>query len=148
MNMMNKVMIMGRMTADPELKFTQANGFAVCTFSIAVDRPYRKDAEKEADFFRVVAWRNTAEYISKYFHKGDLVNLMGRLHNNKYTAEGETQPRIVTEIIVDELYYAGARRKAEDAAAEAAETTVESGTLSGVDLSEFEEICSGEDVPF
>lgn len=142
---------MGRMTADPELKFTQANGFPVCTFSIAVDRPYRKDAEKEADFFRVVAWRNTAEYISKYFHKGDLVNLIGRLHNNKYTAEGESQPRIVTEIIVDELYYAGYRRRTGDAEVDpdaASDEAMENGTLSGVDLNEFEEICAGEDVPF
>ena len=147
MNAMNMVTIMGRLTAEPELKFTHTNGLAVCTFHLAVDRPYRKDEEKETDFFRVVAWRGIAEFVCKYFHKGDPLLLTGTLRNNKYTLEGETQPRITTEIIAKELFFTSGRKKTEPDTTDGAGGT-DAPSLSGVDLSEFEEICSGEDVPF
>lgn len=82
---MNKVMIMGRLTADPELRQTQS-GIPVCTFTVAVDRKYSKDpAEKKADFFRVVAWRSNAEFVSRYFVKGKPILVEGRLQNDDYT---------------------------------------------------------------
>lgn len=82
--MINKVILMGRLTADPELKQTQ-NGVAVCRINIAVNRPKIKDKEQEADFISVQAWRNTAEFISKYFSKGKMIIVEGSLRNNNYT---------------------------------------------------------------
>jgi single-strand DNA-binding protein len=82
--MINKVILMGRLTADPELKQTQ-NGVAVCKINVAVNRPKIKDKEQEADFISVQAWRNTAEFISKYFSKGKMIIVEGSLRNNNYT---------------------------------------------------------------
>lgn len=83
--MLNKVIIMGRLTADPEFRQTQS-GIPVCTFTVAVDRNYSKDpAEKKADFLRITAWRSTAEFISRYFVKGKPILVEGRLQNDDYT---------------------------------------------------------------
>lgn len=140
---MNQVTIMGRLTAKPELNFTVNGGFSVCSFNLAVDRPYRKDREKETDFFRVVAWRSTAEFVCKYFDKGDQILLTGTLRNSQYTVVGEEKPRTQTEIVAKEIYFTGSKPKPEGAASA---SSVHSG--SGVDLEAFEEMCANEDVPF
>ena len=145
MNVINMVTIMGRLTAEPELRFTRTNGISVCSFSIAVDRPFHKGVESETDFFKAVAWRGTAEFIQKFYHKGDQILILGALRNNQYTIEGEKSPRITTEIVVKELFYSNAKRKSET---ETVQQDEETQSLSGIDLTEFEEICSGEDVPF
>ncbi len=147
MNAMNQVTMMGRLTAKPELKFTRSNGFPVCTFFLAVDRPFRKsdDKEKETDFFRIVAWRSVAEFVCKYFDKGDQMLLTGTLRNSKFTVEGEETPRSQTEIVVKEIFFTGYNgQKKND---EMAQDTP-NHTLSGVDLAEFEELCADQDVPF
>ncbi|MDR0983646.1 MAG: single-stranded DNA-binding protein [Ruminococcus sp.] len=82
--MYNKVILMGRLTADPELKQT-SQGISVCSFTIAVDRSYSKNEEKQADFFRVTAWRNNAEFVSKYFSKGKMAIVEGKVQNSNYT---------------------------------------------------------------
>lgn len=82
--MINKIILMGRLTADPELKQTQS-GIAVVRFTVAVNRPKQKDKEQEADFINVTAWRGTAEFVSKYFSKGRMIIVEGSLHNNNYT---------------------------------------------------------------
>ena len=82
--MINKVILMGRLVADPEYRQTQS-GVSVCRIRIAVDRPYRKDQERTADFIPVTAWRNTADFISRYFSKGKMIIVEGSLHNNDYT---------------------------------------------------------------
>ena len=82
--MLNKVILMGRLTADPEVRQTP-NNISVCRFTVAVDRPYRKDAERQADFIRVNVWRQTAEFVGKYFTKGKMVIVEGSLRNNDYT---------------------------------------------------------------
>lgn len=82
--MINKWIGMGRLTADPELKQTQ-NGIAYCMITVAVNRPKIKDKEQEADFISVQAWRNTAEFICKYFSKGKMIIVEGSLRNNNYT---------------------------------------------------------------
>lgn len=82
--MINKVILMGRLTADPELKQTQ-NGIAYCMITVAVNRPKIKDKEQEADFISVQAWRNTAEFICKYFSKGKMIIVEGSIRNNNYT---------------------------------------------------------------
>ena len=82
---MNKVIFMGRLTADPELRYTTGSNIPVCTFSIAVDRPFQKQGEeRQADFFRIVAWRSTGEFASRYFRKGMRVLVEGSLRINDY----------------------------------------------------------------
>lgn len=109
--MLNKVILMGRLTREPELKYTPSN-VAVCSFSIAVDRRYAKPGEqRETDFINIVAWRNTAEFISKYFTKGQLINICGSLQTRTWDDEkGNT--RYVTEVIVDEVNFCGDNRNA------------------------------------
>ena len=98
---MNKVILIGRLTRDPELRFTPS-GKAVATFSIAVNRPYSK--EKEADFFNVVVWGKSAENCANYLAKGRLVGLDGRLQSRSYeTQTGEK--RYVTEVIADQVEF-------------------------------------------
>ena len=82
--MLNKVIIMGRLIRDPELRQT-TSGVPVCTITVAVDRPVRKDQEKQADFIRVICWRQTAEFVSRYFTKGKMIIVEGSLRNNDYT---------------------------------------------------------------
>ena len=82
--MLNKVIIMGRLTRDPEMRQT-TSGVPMCTITVAVDRPVRKDQEKQADFIRVICWRQTAEFVSRYFTKGKMIIVEGSLRNNDYT---------------------------------------------------------------
>lgn len=81
---MNKVILMGRLTANPECKQTQ-NGVAMCRFTIAVNRQYQKDKQQESDFITCQAWRNTADFVSRYFSKGKPIIVEGSLRNNNYT---------------------------------------------------------------
>lgn len=107
--MMNQVVLMGRMTADPELRHTQS-GVAVTTFRLAVDRDFKdKDGEKKADFLPVVCWRGTAEFVSKYFSKGRLVAVCGRLQVREYTTK-DGDKRYATEIVADNVYFGDAKR--------------------------------------
>lgn len=82
--MLNKVILMGRLVADPEFRQT-TSGIPVCRIRIAIDRPYRKDQERQADFINVTCWRNTAEFVSRYFNKGKMIIVEGSLRNNDYT---------------------------------------------------------------
>lgn len=99
---MNSVVLIGRLTRDPELRFTAGSGKAVATFSIAVDRPFSKN--NEADFFRVVVWGKTGENCANYLAKGRLVGVQGRLQNNNYqTSTGEK--RYSTEVVADRVEF-------------------------------------------
>lgn len=82
--MLNKVILMGRLTRDPEFRQT-TSGIPVCRITVAVDRPVRKDQEKQADFINVTCWRQTAEFVSRYFSKGKMIIVEGALRNNDYT---------------------------------------------------------------
>ena len=82
--MLNKVILMGRLVADPEFRQT-TSGIPVCRIRVAVDRPFRKDQERQADFINVTCWRNTAEFVSRYFSKGKMIIVEGALRNNDYT---------------------------------------------------------------
>lgn len=102
----NKVIIMGNLTADPEFK-TTPSGVSVTTFSVAVGRRFAKsDDEVKADFFNVVAWRGLGEFVSKYFTKGKSIVVVGSLQNRSYTTQ-DGQKRYITEIIADECTFAG-----------------------------------------
>lgn len=107
---MNKIELMGRLTKDVENRVTP-NGLTIATFSIAVNRRFTKQGEeKQADFFNLVAFGKTAEFIEKYFSKGQQIAVVGRLQNNNYQdAEGKT--RYTNEIIVEEVYFAGESKK-------------------------------------
>lgn len=106
--MFNKSILMGRLTADPELRQTQ-NGVSTCQITVAVDRDYTpRGQEKQADFINVVAWRQTAEFISKYFGKGKMILVEGRLHTRTY--DDKRYPDVkhyVTEVYADQVYFAG-----------------------------------------
>ncbi len=82
--MLNKVILMGRLTRDPEFRQTPS-GVSVCRITVAVDRPFRKDQERQADFISVTCWRQTAEFVSRYFSKGKMIIVEGSLRNDDYT---------------------------------------------------------------
>lgn len=107
---MNKVILMGRLTKDPELRYTSVNNTAVCSFSLAVDRRFSKPGEeKQADFFNIVAWRKQAEFCGKYFTKGLKVVVVGSLQNRSWD-DNEGKKHYITEVIADEVYFAESRR--------------------------------------
>ena len=108
--MLNHIVIMGRLTRDPELRRT-ATGLAVTSFSVAVDRDFGKsdNGEKKTDFFDCVAWRNTAEFASKYLSKGRMVVVSGRLEFRDWN-DKEGNKRRSAEIIVDNVYFGDSRR--------------------------------------
>ncbi len=107
--MLNKIILMGRLTRDPELRRTQ-QGTAVASFSLAVDRDYKaKGAEKETDFIDIVAWRNTAEFVSKYFSKGRMAVVEGRLQVRSYT-DKEGNNRRAAEVVADNIYFGDSKK--------------------------------------
>lgn len=104
--MYNKIILMGRICNDLETK-TTPSGVSVLSFSVAVERRYQSDKEnKLTDFFNVVAWRNEAEFISRFFSKGKMILLEGELQNRKYTDKAGTE-RQITEVIVDRASFTG-----------------------------------------
>ncbi len=108
--MLNKIVIMGRLTRDPELRRTQS-GTAVTSFSIACDRDFKsQNGEKETDFIDVVAWRNTAEFVSKYFAKGRMAVVEGRLQIRDWT-DREGGKRRSAEVVADNVYFGDSRPK-------------------------------------
>lgn len=109
----NKVMLGGRITADPELKQTQS-GIPVCSFSIAVNRKVAKGAEQNADFFNVTAWRGTAEFVSKYFKKGSSIFVVGTIQNRSWT-DTNGQKRYATDISADEVSFVDGKNDAQGA---------------------------------
>lgn len=151
--MLNKIFIMGRLTRDPELRRTQS-GLAVVSFSVAVDRDYQqKDGgEKQVDFFDVTAWRQTAEFISKYFAKGRMIVVEGKMQSRGWTDKNGTK-RTSWEIIADNVYFGDSKRDGDGGA-----QTASSGSGSRADYSYgrppvsvnagFEEVDDNEDLPF
>ncbi len=110
---MNKAFLIGNLTRDPELTQT-TNGIAVCRFSIAVQREFtNSEGERDADFFNIVAWRNTAENCNKYLKKGSKVAVMGAIQNRSYDAQDGTK-RYVTEIVADKVEFVGTKTTGND----------------------------------
>ena len=108
--MLNDIVIMGRLTRDPELRRT-GSGIAVASFSVAVDRDFGKNenGEKETDFIDCVAWRNTAEFVSKYVTKGRMVAVSGRLQIRSWT-DKEGNKRRSAEVVADNVYFGDSKR--------------------------------------
>ncbi|MCR1934940.1 single-stranded DNA-binding protein [Clostridium tepidum] len=101
---MNKVVLIGRLTKDPELRFTPGNGTAVATFTLAVDRRFSKDGQREADFIPIVVWGKQAESTANYMSKGKLMGVSGRIQTRSYEAKDGTR-RYVTEVIAEEVKF-------------------------------------------
>ena len=111
--MLNRIILMGRLTRDPELRHTQT-GTAVASFSLAVDRDFRNrdSGEKGVDFIDVVAWRNTAEFVSKYFTQGRMAVVEGRLQIRDWT-DREGGKRRSAEVVADNIYFGDSKRDGE-----------------------------------
>ncbi len=112
--MLNQIIIMGRLTRDPELRRT-GSGIAVASFCVAVDRDYpsKETGEKETDFINCVAWRQTGEFVSKYFQKGSMIVVSGRLQIRKWTDDSGNN-RTTAEIVADNVYFGDSKKKEEN----------------------------------
>ena len=111
--MLNHIVLMGRLTRDPELRRT-GSGVAVASFTLAVDRDYAaQGAEKETDFVDIVAWRNTAEFVSKYFAKGRMAVVTGRLQIRNWQ-DKEGNKRRSAEVVADNVYFGDSKRDSAD----------------------------------
>jgi len=107
--MLNRAVLMGRLTADPELR-TTTGGRSVISFTLACDRNFaRQGAERETDFIDIVAWGTTAEFVSKYFRKGQLVAVSGRIQTRRWK-DRDDKTRVSVEIVADEVHFAEAKR--------------------------------------
>ena len=139
---MNKVILIGRLTKDVELRYTQTNNTAVASFSLAVNRKFVKPGEeRQADFFNIIAWNKLAENISKYLFKGNQVAISGRLETRSWD-DPNGQKHYVTEVIAEEIDFIGSKNKQNN------EAILNSPTPKNKndDTSDF--ICNGDDLPF
>ena len=139
--MFNLVVLTGRLTADPELKTTQ-NGISVTSFSIAVNRRFRAGEEAQADFINIVAWRQTAEFITKYFKKGSLIGIEGSIQTRKYT-DKDGNNRTAFEVVANNVQFVEPKR---DSAPSGAEPASFSNAGSN-DFADFGD-ASDDDLPF
>ena len=143
---MNKVILMGRLTRDPETRYTQTNNTLVASFTLAVNRRFaRQGEERQADFIPVVAWSKTGEFCSKYFKKGQQVSVIGRMQTRNWDDE-QGQRHYVTEVIAEEAYFADSKRDG-DASSSSFDATFGTMPEGNNGNSDFE-ISSGDDLPF
>ena len=148
---MNKVILMGRLTSDPELRQTQS-GISSCKFTIACDRRFadKNTGEKQADFITCIAWKQTAEFVSRYFNKGKMIAVEGTLRTGSYKDKKYSDvTHYTTDVLVDNVEFCGDKGNQPTV-----QNVVNQATAAGVptetygDLSDFEEILSDGDVPF
>ena len=138
--MFNLVVLTGRLTADAELK-TTANGIPVTTFSIAVERRYRSGEERQADFINIVAWRQTAEFITKYFKKGNMIGIEGSIQTRRYEDKNGNS-RTAFEVIANNVQFVESKRDSAPA--------TESASFSNAGVDDFADLgdASDDDLPF
>ena len=139
---MNKLILMGRLTKDPEVRYTQTNNTLVASFSLAVNRRFAKQGEeRQADFVNIVAWNKTGEFCSKYFKKGQQVGVIGRLQTRNWEDE-KGQKHYVTEVIAEEAYFADSKKDSDGSSN--FENTFGSSVSENSDFS----VSSDDDLPF
>ena len=109
----NNVVLTGRLARDPEIKQTQS-GVSVCNFCIAVDRQYKSGEEKICDFINCVAWRSTADFVSKWFHKGDGIGVTGSIQTRKWVTDGG-ENRYATEVLCQQVSFLDGKKNAVEA---------------------------------
>ena len=145
--MFNLVVLTGRLTADPEIK-TTTNGTSVTSFSIAVNRRYRSGEKPQTDFINIVAWRQNAEFISKYFKKGNMIGIEGSIQTRKYTDKNGNN-RQAFEVVVNNAQFVESKRDSAPAGAPA-DASAPAASFSNAGESDFTEISGGmdEDLPF
>ena len=145
---MNKVILMGRLTRDPEVRYTQTNNTVVSSFSLAVNRRFvRQGEERQADFINIVAWSKLGEFCSKYFKKGQQVGVIGRIQTRTWD-DDQGQKHYVTEVVAEEAYFADSKREGEAMGSSFENTfgnTMPGATTSGG--ADFE-MSSSDDLPF
>lgn len=139
--MLNSAILQGRLCNDPELRQTPS-GVSVCSFRIAVDRTYQpKGQEKQTDFINIVTWRSTAEFVSRYFRKGQLVAVQGSIQTGQYT-DRDGNKRATFDVVADNVFFAEKK-------AESGETKQGAGYDHSPDIQgDFEEIIGDESLPF
>lgn len=130
---MNKIILLGRLSKDVEVRYTQANNTMVASFSLAVNRRFKQEGQPEADFINIVAWSKLAEFCSKYFKKGQQVSIVGRLQTRTWEDENG-QKRYVTEVVAEEAYFADSKK--------------EENTQAQAPEQEQFEITNSDDLPF
>ncbi len=148
---MNVVCLLGRLTADPELRHTP-NQIPVTSFSIAVDRPYRgQDQQRQTDFINVVAWRGTAEFICRYFHRGNRIAIQGSLQTRQFL-DKDNNKRTVYEVVAENAYFAESKSSGGGNFSPAPFPTPEysetAPAFSTAAPGDFEEIVGDDDLPF
>lgn len=141
--MFNLVVLTGRLTADPELKTTQS-GISVTSFSVAVNRPYRTGEEQQTDFINVVAWRKTAEFIAKYFKKGNMIGIEGSIQTRKYTDKNGNN-RTAFEVVVNNAQFVESKR--DSVASQGGEQPASFSNAGADDFSDLSDV-SDDDLPF
>ena len=151
--MLNHITIHGRLTADPELKQT-SSGVSVLSFTVAVNRSYvsknSDQGERQADFITVVAWRQTAEFVSKCFRKGSAICVTGSIQTRSWT-DNQGQKRIATEVVVDEATFVGGPNTGNSAPVSGGSYTPEAyaaPSFNSASSASFEEIPSDDSLPF
>ena len=107
---MNKAILIGRLTKDPEVRYTTTNNTLICSFSLAVNRKFAKEGEQQADFFNIVAWGKLGEFCSKYFAKGQQVAISGRLQTRNYD-DKDGKKVYVTESVAEEAHFADTKKQ-------------------------------------
>ncbi len=143
----NKVMIGGRLTADPESKQT-STGVSVTSFSVAVNRRYSKDAsQQQVDFFNVTAWRATAEFVCKYFKKGSSIFIIGTLQNRSWT-DNDGKKHYATDIVADEVNFVDAKGDSASSAYTSDSYSEPAFSSQPNEAPKFEEIKGDDDLPF
>ena len=143
--MLNKIILHGRLTLDPEIRRVGTDNLSLCNFTVAVDRPYSK-GETKADFIQCQAWRQTADFIGKYFSKGKLIVVEGMLQNNNYEKDGVKHYGYVVGV-QNVSFGEGKNSSNGGQQGYLPPSDSKAVTLDDVDLSEFEELDDG-DVPF
>lgn len=136
---LNKAILMGNLTADPELK-TTPSGVSVTNFTIAVQRRFAKEGQQTADFINVVAWRQTAEFISKYFAKGKPILVCGEIQTRDFT-DNNGNKRYVTEVVADEVSFVGGKN-------DSAEQSNTAPAFQTGAPAQFEDVTDDDNLPF
>ena len=152
--MLNRIILMGRLTADPELR-TTPSGVSVASFSIAVERNYQSNGERQTDFINCVAWRQTGEFISRFFQKGRMIAVEGSLQTRRYEDKTGAK-RTAYDVVVDQAYFADSKSSQSDSNATPFPTEPpkfdepeRGNSLSVGDFGNFEEIETDDgDLPF
>lgn len=144
--MLNTAILMGRLTADPELRYTGSN-IPVTSFSLAVDRAYKNGEERQTDFINIVAWRQRAEFVSKWFKKGQLVAVEGSIQTRRYT-DKDGNNRTAFEVVANNVHFAERRDASAGAPAFQEGASAAAPSFSNTGAEDFSSLPGDDDLPF